>query len=230
MNLVELFGPDYPILLLKDPQVIISNSKHLTLLPFSENDIRQDYILQPQVILALYSSHVTLRFGETIEMSNIYCFHDRKIFLIIDTTIPAPEKLITAKKRRNPRRPNLLPVLFEEGSNNSFVNPLKSLKNSIDLFDIQLKTSRNSLHPKRLENVLDTHIEGTISWTFPPNNKRMQERAREERLTRQIKLLRDKLAENERKIDEYKGLVEELEDRFNRIKKARNDIKFCILN
>lgn len=119
MNIVEKIGPDYPILLVRDPKVIIERTKHLNLISSSSNSIRRDYIIKPQPILALYASHVYLRFGETVEFSNTYCFPDDRVYITLDTTIPSPSSSKHGEVKRQRTRgfqmqPSQLPVLREE--------------------------------------------------------------------------------------------------------------------
>lgn len=228
MNLVEMLGPDYPVLLVKDPQVILQNSRHLALLSVSENRVRKDFILKPQIILALYSSHVNLRFGEIIEISNVYCFYDRKVFVIIDTTIPAPKKLQVKRQRTRSSRKqsSMLPVVMEEASHGSSANPIKSVKNSTNFINAEVRIGKNTFFVQREGKQTGGDL---ISWTFPPNGPAIRCREREEELMREVGRLRARLQENQRKINEYKGLIEELESRFNRIRSNKTGLTACIL-
>ncbi|KAI1280678.1 Serine/threonine-protein kinase Nek8 [Halotydeus destructor] len=87
MDIVEKIGPDFPVIQLKDPKVIIDDVKQLHLLPSSENGVRCDIILKPQLIVALYCSQVHLQYGETISLSDLYCFDDDHVYVVFDTTI-----------------------------------------------------------------------------------------------------------------------------------------------
>lgn len=87
MKIVEKIGPDFPVLQIKDPKVIVDNYKQLCMNSEQIEGYRCDVIFKPQAIVALYSSQVHLQYGETISMSNFYRFDDDNIYIIVETTI-----------------------------------------------------------------------------------------------------------------------------------------------
>ncbi|XP_054159711.1 serine/threonine-protein kinase Nek8-like [Oppia nitens] len=87
MNVVEIVGPDHPIVQIRDPKIIIDNLHDLSLLNLTNKAI----ILKPQPIISLYSSPVHLYQGEVVGLANLYVFLDDTVYVVIDTTIPLNE-------------------------------------------------------------------------------------------------------------------------------------------
>jgi hypothetical protein len=89
MNAVESLGPDYPIVQIRDPKIIIDNLSDLSLL----SSINRSVILKPQAIISLYASPVNLGDGDIVSLVNVYCFPDDTIYIVIDTTIPLSSEI-----------------------------------------------------------------------------------------------------------------------------------------
>ena len=70
MNVIETIGPDYPILQIRDPQIIIDNLCDLSLLTSNNRAI----ILKPQPVVSLYASPVNLHQGDMVGVANLYVF------------------------------------------------------------------------------------------------------------------------------------------------------------
>lgn len=88
MKMVETIGPDFPVLQLRDPQVIVDNfSQLMSLTSCPESEFKEDLIFKPQAIVALYSSQVHLQYGETINLTELNCFDDESVFVTLDTSI-----------------------------------------------------------------------------------------------------------------------------------------------
>lgn len=99
MNIVEKIGPDFPVLQVKDPQVIVDSYRQLMMLrPSGNNSLKSDLILKPQSVVALYSSQVHLQYGETINFADFYCFDDDNVYIVIDTTISLSTRKETVKR------------------------------------------------------------------------------------------------------------------------------------
>ncbi|RWS23438.1 serine/threonine-protein kinase Nek8-like protein [Leptotrombidium deliense] len=126
MQIVENVGPDYPVLQIRDPRVIVNSAKDLKLLNSPKKFYKRDIILTPQPIISLYSSQVHLLFGETVQLKSVYCSSDDRIFIIVDTTIPcdADKHKLNRKRSKN----LVLSVVCEESSSklNSFRNDSSS--------------------------------------------------------------------------------------------------------
>ena len=69
---------------MREPQLIACDMKQLEAI-----DGQEELFLQPQLILALYSSQIHLKQGETISFSEVFAFHDDSICLVVDTNIDA---------------------------------------------------------------------------------------------------------------------------------------------
>ena len=79
MDLVQAYGPDYPIIKISEPKLVVSKMKDLDML-----NSKDSIILSAQSILELYSPR-TLQTGE-MNLSEIYCFED-SVFLVIDSLL-----------------------------------------------------------------------------------------------------------------------------------------------
>lgn len=90
MNTIETYGPDYPIIQVQDPKVVIKSINQLSIIRSQDKFIQKDVILEPQAIVSLYASSIHLHQGEIIGLANVFCFNDDTIYIIIDTTIPHP--------------------------------------------------------------------------------------------------------------------------------------------
>ena len=77
MNIIQTFGPDYPIVKISAPKIVINNVKDLCMLNTSHS-----IILTIQCILNLYSTK-TLQSGE-IFFNDIFCFNNDEVFVVID--------------------------------------------------------------------------------------------------------------------------------------------------
>ena len=122
MEMVKKIGLDYPIILVHDPKVIIDNYRDLSILNKSSNEKRRDIIVKPQPIISLYSSPINLQFGETIELVNVFCFSDDKVFIILETTISSSQSSFSNQncvemkknKRKDLKDQPTLPIVKEE--------------------------------------------------------------------------------------------------------------------
>ena len=80
MEIVSRVGPDCPVLLVKEPQVRLNDFQQIQRFRSDE-----EIIQEPNLVLALYSSQIHLRAGETITFADILCFGDDEVYLIIET-------------------------------------------------------------------------------------------------------------------------------------------------
>jgi len=122
MKILEQIGPDYPIILVQDPKVIIDDLNNFSIVSKSSEDKKRDIIIKPQPIISLFASLTNLQFGETIELVNVFCFSDDKVYLLLETTIP-PTQVVSVNNayivdNKKPKAKNLntlnLPVVKEE--------------------------------------------------------------------------------------------------------------------
>ncbi|XP_015792494.1 serine/threonine-protein kinase Nek8 [Tetranychus urticae] len=224
MNIVEKIGPDYPILLVRDPKVVIEQSKHLTLISSNRNSIRRDYILKPQPILTLYASHVYLRFGEAVSLSSIHCFPDDRVYIIIDTTIPSPN----ANKNNEPKRQrsraigtSVLPVLKEEMS--------LSMVNTRNLSSTDGIPEWIKLEAERWEKESDASKRIEASRTFPLSARDLEYRNIFQFYQEQIENLNNQLLECQQKNNAYQNQVSELEEQLAKLRREQRKAaaNFC---
>lgn len=83
MDVVQEFGPDYPIIKTIEPKIVVQHIKDLHVL-----DSQDAVILNIQSILNLYSSK-TFQVGD-ISLNSVYCFaKDNEVFVAIDLTTNA---------------------------------------------------------------------------------------------------------------------------------------------
>lgn len=82
MKVVKSAGSDHPVLLIKEPKVQINDFKDIQKLCSTE-----EVITSPNLIMALYSSQVHLKYGETVCIKQLVPFGDEGIFLIIETNV-----------------------------------------------------------------------------------------------------------------------------------------------
>lgn len=78
MELVEAYGPDYPIIKISEPKLVVSKMKDLHMLNSADS-----IIPNAQNILELYSPK-TFQSGE-MHLSDIYCFDGDQVFVVIDS-------------------------------------------------------------------------------------------------------------------------------------------------
>lgn len=77
MEIIQTFGPDYPIIKVTEPKIVISKMKDLLVL-----SLPHSVILSIQSILNLYSTK-TLQIG-AITFNNIFSFDNDSICVVID--------------------------------------------------------------------------------------------------------------------------------------------------
>ena len=111
MKILEQIGPDYPIILVQDPKVIIDDLNNFSIVSKSSEDKKRDIIIKPQPIISLFASLTNLQFGETIELVNVFCFSDDKVYLLLETTIP-PTQVVSVNNayivdNKKPKAKNL---------------------------------------------------------------------------------------------------------------------------
>ncbi|XP_074601814.1 nimA-like kinase isoform X2 [Brevipalpus obovatus] len=221
MDMVQNSGPDHPILLVSDPKVIIKRSRHLSLLSLSPDSIRRDYILKSQPILALYSSHANLRFGDDIEISDIYCFADQRVFLLIDTTIqPPPQDKPKPNRQRSrnavQRQMSQLPVVLEEASINTSIPENEELSRGKADGNILRWTSKNS-DPMRLFN-----------WTYPLRPFEREVKLKNYPEERNVQLSHQ-LEESRRRVEQLQNKIIELEEKLSKSKRDGQNLQLCNL-
>ena len=82
MEIIQSVGPDCPVILTREPQLVARDMKQLQAV-----DAEDEVFLQPQLILALYSSQIHLKVGETISFAHLFACDDDAIFVVVDTNI-----------------------------------------------------------------------------------------------------------------------------------------------
>lgn len=82
LDVVQYIGPDNPVVLVREPKLIARNLKQLQAI-----DGREELFLHPELILAVYSSQIHLRQGETIGISEVFAFGDDSVYIVIDTNL-----------------------------------------------------------------------------------------------------------------------------------------------
>jgi hypothetical protein len=80
IDIVGQVGPDCPVLLLKEPQVRLNEVKDIRKFRSDE-----EIIQEPNLVVALYSSQIHLKAGESISFGDIVCFGDDEVYLILET-------------------------------------------------------------------------------------------------------------------------------------------------
>ena len=80
IEIVARNGPDCPVILIKEPKVRIKDIKHVRKYRSDE-----EIILEPNLVMALYSSQINLKAGEFISFTDLVSFGDDQIFLVIET-------------------------------------------------------------------------------------------------------------------------------------------------
>lgn len=241
MDMVQDAGPDYPILLVNDPKVIIQRSRHLSLLSLSPDLIRRDYILKSQPILALYSSHANLRFGDDIEISDIYCFTDQRVFIIIDTTIqPPPQDKPKPNRQRSrnavQRQMSQLPVVLEEASINTSIPEVEEFSQERvrnDKFSIYMLEFIEKSFQQSNGNLLrwtsnNSDANRLFNWTYPmrPIEREVkQKNYPEERIIQ----LSHQLEESKRKVEQLQNKIIELEEKLSKSKRDGSSFQHCNL-
>jgi hypothetical protein len=82
MEIIQRVGPDNPVILVREPKLVARNLKQL-----QSMDGEDELFLQPQLILALYSSQIHLKQGETISFADLFAFDDDTTYILINTNI-----------------------------------------------------------------------------------------------------------------------------------------------
>ncbi|KAJ6220097.1 hypothetical protein RDWZM_005909 [Blomia tropicalis] len=78
MELVQAYGPDYPIIKISEPKLIVSKIEELKMI-----HTNRSIILSAQSIIELYSPR-TLQTDE-MQFSEVYCFEDDIVFIVIES-------------------------------------------------------------------------------------------------------------------------------------------------
>lgn len=78
MELVQAYGPDYPIIKISEPKLIVSKIEELKMI-----HTNRSIILSAQSIIELYSPR-TLQTDE-MQFSEVYCFEDDTVFIVIES-------------------------------------------------------------------------------------------------------------------------------------------------
>lgn len=150
MNVVQDVGPDFPIVRISNPKVVINDLNDLSLLT-NVNSLRREVILKAQAIVSLFASPVHLYQGEMVKLSNMYCFEDDSVFIILDTTIAIPStngSKVSANSSNMKHNTEIVPS--QVLSPNSSTRPTSIVSDSVCIRKIIIKNFKNKLREKLL--------------------------------------------------------------------------------